>query len=236
MNLVEKFNRHESLVAFGTFAINRKQKKYFNILETIWSKLAVIIVTGGDLMSNSNVASRFEEIYRKTEKAVLTFITVKCGRVADINDIFQDTYLELYQIMLKRGVEYITNERALVLKIARQKVSKYYSLMDRLKMFTSISTKDEYGEEVNLTDTEADSFLLEEFVVNQMMLDTVRQLIEKKPEDVKRIFYLYYDVELKISEIANELSMSESSVKNKLYRTLNELKNQLEREVPGNER
>ena len=187
-------------------------------------------------MSNPNIASRFEEIYRNTEKAVLTFITVKCGRVADINDIFQDTYLELYQILLKRGVEYITNERALVLKIARQKVAKYYSLMDRLKQFTSFATKDGYGEEVNLTDTEADGFLLEEFVVNQMTLDTVRQLIEKKPEDVKRIFYLYYDVELKISEIAKELSMSESSVKNKLYRTLKDLKNQLEREVSGNER
>ena len=175
-------------------------------------------------MQSSDVASRFEEIYHTTNKAVLTYITVKCGRVADISDLFQDTYLELYQILLKNGPEYVTNEKALALKIAKRKISKYYSLKEKMKNFISAAVVQDDGSEVDLTEYEADPFLLEEYVVNQVLLDSIRQLIQNKPEDIKKIFYLYYDVGLKISEIANELSISESSVKNKLYRTIKDLR------------
>ena len=181
-------------------------------------------------MSNPNTASRFDEIYNSTNKTVLTFITAKCGRVADINDIFQDTYLELYQLLNKRGADYVTNEKALVLRIAKRKVAKYYSLMERLKIFVSITTTNEDGEEIELPELEADTFLTEDFTINQMMFETVRKAIEQKPETVKKVFYLFYDVGLTIPEIAKELSISESSVKNNLYRTIKELRNLLNKE------
>ena len=181
-------------------------------------------------MSNPNTASRFDEIYNSTHKAVLTFITAKCGRVADISDIFQDTYLELYQLLDKRGVDYVTNEKALVLRIAKRKVAKYYSLMERLKIFVSMTTANEDGEEIDLSELEADTFLTEDFTINQMMFESVRKAIEQKPEVVKKVFYLFYDVGLTIPEIAKELSISESSVKNNLYRTINELRNILNKE------
>jgi RNA polymerase sigma-70 factor (ECF subfamily) len=59
------------------------------------------------------------------------------------------------------------------------------------------------------------------------MLDSAGQFLTTKPEDVQKIFYLMYDVGLSISEIAQALSISESNVKNKLYRTLKELRNLL---------
>ena len=102
-------------------------------------------------MSNPDAASRFDEIYNSTNKAALAFITAKCGRVADIGDIFQDTYLELYQLLIKRGADYVTNEKALVLRIAKQKISKYYSLAERLKTFVSMTTTDEDGKEVEIS-------------------------------------------------------------------------------------
>ena len=40
---------------------------------------------------------------------------------------------------------------------------------------------------------------------------------------MKKVFYLFYDVGQTIPEIARALSMSESNVKHKLYRTLKEL-------------
>ncbi len=46
-----------------------------------------------------------------------------------------------------------------------------------------------------------------------------------------KIFYLYFAMGLKISEIAKELKMTESNVKNKIYRTLKELKKYLGKEV-----
>ena len=178
-------------------------------------------------MSNPDIASRFDEIYNSTNKTVLAFITAKCGHTADINDIYQDTYMELYQVLSRRGADYVTNEKALVLLIAKRKVARYYSLLERLRIFITVNAVNEDGEEVILSDFDADAFLFEDFSVSQDLLDTARQYIHSKSEAVQKVFYLMYGVDLSISEIAQALSISESNVKNKLYRTLKELRNLL---------
>ena len=178
-------------------------------------------------MSNPNIASRFDEIYDSTNKAVLAYITAKCGHTADIGDIYQDTYMELYQVLNRRGADYVTNAKALTLRIAKRKIARYYSLLERLRIFVSMNTANEDGEEIPLSDFEAGAFVTEDFAVKQADLETARQFIQSKPEDMQKVFYLMYDVDLSILEIAQTLSMSESSVKNKLYRTLKELRNLL---------
>ena len=178
-------------------------------------------------MSNPNTASRFDEIYNSTNKAVLAFITAKCGRITDVGDIFQETYMELYRVLDKRGADYVTNEKALVMRLAKQKISKHYSLIERLRIFVSMTTENDNDDEVDLSDFEADGLSTEDLVVNSVMFEDVKQIIKSKPEDVQKVFYLMYDVGLTISEIAEALSITESSVKNKLYRTLKELRNLL---------
>ena len=178
-------------------------------------------------MVDPSIALRFNEIYDSTNKAVLAFITAKCCNTYDIQDIMQDTYVELYKLIVKRGVDYIKNDKAIMLRIAKQKLYRYYSLMDRLRMFVPMTKTNEEGEEIDLPDIEADAFLTEDFITNQIMLDNVRHFIQGKPQDVKKVFYLFYDVEQSIPEIAKALSMSESNVKHKLYRTLKELRNLL---------
>ena len=175
-------------------------------------------------MVDPSITSRFNEIYDSTNKAVLSFVTVKCGNTADIRDIVQDTYMELYQLLQKRGVDYIKNSKAMVLRIAKQKISRHYSLMERLRLWIPLFVKNENGDEAPLPDLEDQSFLTEDFVTDQILLEKARKLIQQKPEDVKKIFYLFYDVGQSIPQIAQVLSMSESSVKNKLYRTLKELR------------
>lgn len=175
-------------------------------------------------MADTDAVSRFEELYNSTERAVLAYITAKCGRTADIADIFQDTYLELFQVLQKRGADYVENPKAFVLRLAKQKIARHYSLLSRLRSTVSLTAAGENGEEVDLTDLQADAFLTEDFTVSQALLETARQLILQKPEDVKKVFYLYYGLGLTIPEIARELDMGESGVKNKLYRTLKELR------------
>jgi RNA polymerase sigma-70 factor (ECF subfamily) len=177
-------------------------------------------------MSNPNTTSRFDEIYDSTNKAVLAFITAKCGRITDVGDIFQETYMELFRILSKRGVGYITNEKALVMRLAKQQIARHYSLMERLRIFVS-ATLAEDNDEADFTDLEADVFLTEDIAVDNVMYETARQFIKSKPEDVQKVFYLMYDVGLTIPEIAQTLSIKESGVKNKLYRTLKELRNLL---------
>jgi RNA polymerase sigma-70 factor (ECF subfamily) len=154
---------------------------------------------------------------------VLAFITAKCRYTADIGDIFQDTYMELYQVLSKREADYVKNDKAFVLRIAKRKIARYYSLLERLKIFVPMTATNEDGEEFELSDLEADAFLTEDFVVNQALLEAAQQFLQKKPEAVKKVFYLFYDVGLTIPEIAERLAMRESNVKNKLYRTIKEL-------------
>jgi len=175
-------------------------------------------------MSNPNVASRFDEIYDSTSKPVLALITAKCGNTADIRDIYQETYMELYQVLSKRGVDYVTNDKALVLRIAKRKVARYYSLVERLRNFISASITTDNYDEADLFDIESDAFLTEDFTIKQDILEVAKQHIQSKPEDVQKVFYLMYDVDLSIAEIAQVLGISESNVKNKLYRTLKEIR------------
>ena len=175
-------------------------------------------------MVDPNITLRFNEIYDSTYTTVLSYVTAKCSNTADIQDIMQDTYVELYKILTKRGVEYIKNEKALCLRVAKQKLSRHYTLLERLKMFVSMSGTNNDGKEAEAMDYEDESFLLEDFMVNQLMLDEVRRIVGQKPLDVKKVFYLFYDTGHSIPEIAQLLSISESNVKHKLYRTLKELR------------
>lgn len=179
-------------------------------------------------MRSSDIASRFDEIYGATSRAALALITARCARTADIADIYQDTYLEVYRALCRRGTGYVANDRAFVLRIARQKLSRHYALSERLRMFVPMTGKNREGEEFDVSDLEVDAFLTEDFAVDHILLKEARAMIRQKPEDVKKVFYLFYDVGLRIPEIARLLGMGESSVKNKLYRTLKELRNLLE--------
>jgi len=175
-------------------------------------------------MPDPDIASRFDEIYDSTSKAVLGYITAKCGRTADINDIFQDVYLELYQVLKKRGADYVKDSGAFVMQITKQKLARHYSLMERLRMFVSMTVSNEDGEAVELLDFDIEEFRVEDFAVDRTLLDSAKEFIRSKPEDIKRVFYLYYDLDMKIPEVAQMLGISESNVKNKLYRTLKELR------------
>ena len=72
---------------------------------------------------------------------------------------------------------------------------------------------------------ELDSVPIDELVCSRDLAARVYTYLSSKPTDVKKVFYLYYSLDLTIPEIAKQLSMSESNVKNKLYRTLKEMRN-----------
>ncbi len=152
------------------------------------------------------------------------YITAKCSNTADIIDIFQETYMELYSVIAKRGENYIENKEAFVMKLARQKVSRYYSLLDRLKAVLPLAYPSRDGEEFDRSGLDIHSFSVEDNIVNEALIEQVNTFLSSKPEVIKKIFYLFYQMELTIPEIATHLSMSESNVKNRLYRTLKELR------------
>lgn len=175
-------------------------------------------------MMDSDIVSHFEVIYDETYTKVLRFVMAKCSDTADIEDIVQETYLELYQLMKQRGVDYIVNEEAMVIQLAKQKIYKHYSLRDRLKNIVPIRLKNEGGEGFDLSELDVDVFLEERINFQQIKLLEARQWLARKDLHTKKIFYLFYDQDLTIKEIAALLNLTESNVKHKLYRTLKELR------------
>jgi len=130
----------------------------------------------------------------------------------------------------------VTDGKALVFKIAKRKLARNYSMLKRLQIFVSMTITVKDGdsenetEEMEISGADMDLYLTdntEDYVVNQILLENSRKFIQQKPADIKKIFYLFYDVGLTIPEIAKELSLTESNVKNKLYRTVKEIQNLL---------
>jgi len=182
------------------------------------------ITVGGDLMTNLSAASRFDEIYDETSRPLLAFITSKCKNTSDISDIFQDTYLELYKVLENRGIDHIKNPRAFVFRIATRKIYRYYTILERVKHFLSLSAEDDEGSDCEPFDVDKNINLLEEIVINQVLYESAKKYILLKRDDIKKVLILFYDFEMTIPEIAKMLGISESNVKNKLYRTIKELR------------
>lgn len=54
--------------------------------------------------------------------------------------------------------------------------------------------------------------------------ELVWKYLKKKNNNIAKIIYLYYYEDFTIKEIANSLNLTESNVKNYIYRTLKELR------------
>lgn len=69
-----------------------------------------------------------------------------------------------------------------------------------------------------------DDFDLEKYVIQKETWKVIwKELKKMKNQQIPKIFYLVYREGLKISEVADELNVSDSYVKNCLYRTIRQL-------------
>lgn len=158
----------------------------------------------------------FNEIYDSTYRATLIYVTAKCNNTEDISDIMQETYTELYTVILQKGTDYVKEPSAFVRRIAKSKVYRHYSLFARIRDNIAVTELDEV-----LTE---DSFDLENTVIDKLTAEKAEEYIFSKPQITQKIFCMYFSLDMTISEISEALSVGESYVKNRLYRTLRELR------------
>ncbi len=152
----------------------------------------------------------------------------KCSNIEDVNDLVQDTYVELYNILKKKQKIYLENCQSFVIGIAKKKIQKYYGLLYRLKNHNIYQVE---NEEIELPD----DWDLEVETIKKLSAEAVWNYIKSKNIKTVKVFYLYYCTEIKISQIAKELNMSESNVKNILYRTIKDIKENVKIEGDINE-
>ena len=171
---------------------------------------------------------KFEKIYKDTYDYLLKFIVIKCYNINDVNDIIQDTYIELYKI-LKKNKKQIQNMDSFICGIAINIIKRYYYKKNKIVILLN------NDEENDISNTIPDDFNIEENLINKENTERIWEYIENKDIHTIKIFYLYFRFYEKISDIAKELNLSESTVKNKLYRTLKEIKKNFEKEEDKNE-
>lgn len=168
----------------------------------------------------------FEQIYQETYNRVLRFIVIKCNNIDDVNDIIQDSYIEFLKILKKKKLLKIDNINNYIVGVANNIIKRHYH-----KKKNSVVTffKDE---EIEIKD----DFDLEQSIITKENVKDVWEYIKSKDIVTTKIFYLYFVLELKISEISTELNINESTIKSRIYRTLKEIKNNTRKDVIDDEK
>ena len=164
---------------------------------------------------------KFNDIYDKTNLYLLKYIIIKCHNINDTSDIMQETYLELWKILNKKELV-DKNIKSYLIGIANNKIKKHYSLISRIK---TISLFEKNDKDIELIDILEDDLNIDNIIIEKVTWDTIWKYIKnKKNQDIPKVFYLYYEMDLSIKEIALSLNVSESYIKHMIYRTLKELK------------
>ena len=167
-------------------------------------------------MTSQKNLKLFDKVYDKTYSGILKFIIIKCHNVNDANDIIQEVYFEFWKILNKKEIDE-KNINSFLIGIAINKVKKHFTLIQRIKTISIFNEEDKY-------DDIASDIDIEKIIINKDEWESVWNYIKnKKNQNIPKIFYLYYVLDLSIKEISNELEVSESYVKNNMYRTLKEL-------------
>ncbi len=162
----------------------------------------------------------FNKVYGETFRAVSRFVVSKCGSIQDSEDIVQNVYTRFYQRIAKKGYDDIESAEAFLINIAKFECRNYFGSIRKNSVATSFS---EYTEE-QMVEIEAEMSreqkALEDVIGNEVLAKQIFDDIARDDPVIGRIFYLHFVCDMKLEEIAGELDLTLSSVKNKLYRTI----------------
>lgn len=163
----------------------------------------------------------FEFLYNNTYKSILKYTICHCRNLDDVNDIIQDTYTELYQTIVNKKYINLDNAESYIIGIVKNKIKGHYA---SLKINYQMETENPNFDQLN--DNEID---IEQDIITKDNVLQVWNYLKSKNELTAKIFYLYYVIDIPIKEIAEGLELTESNVKNHLYRTQKELKDKFKK-------
>ena len=157
-------------------------------------------------MTGQKALDKFDVVYNESYKDISRYVVLNANNIGDVKDILQNIYLEVYKNIDK------VNDKNYVFGIAKNVLKKYY----RFKFLRKDDTE--------ITDNIKSNINLEKTVMDKFDTELVWKYLKKKNNNIAKIIYLYYYEDFTIKEIANSLNLTESNVKNYIYRTLKELR------------
>ncbi|PKM62544.1 MAG: hypothetical protein CVU97_04715, partial [Firmicutes bacterium HGW-Firmicutes-21] len=124
--------------------------------------------------------------------------------------------------------DYIKDSTAFVMNLAKRKLSRHYTLAERLKQFLPLHKDDDETDPID----EIGGFEFEDDLIDELMLNDVWRIILCTDEQTRQIFHMRYIQNDSLDTIANNLCIPLHTVRNKLYRTLEEIKRHFEKGEP----
>lgn len=171
-------------------------------------------------MEQNNIEEVLTNIYNITYDDVLRYVVSKCRSSSDIPDLMQNIYLNFYKALKKRRE--ILEPKKYLIRIARNEIYKHYGILkiaqNYVPVFSSNDEMDFQSFECNLK--------VESDYESNLLCREIWSYLENKDLLTFKIFALYFKNDLKIKDISKSLNISESTVKNRLYRTMNEMNNE----------
>ena len=181
-------------------------------------------------MSTHILLKKFNEIYKQTYQNTLKYIIIHCSNLEDVNDLLQDIYIEVYKNLQKKKQKEIINMDSYIIGIAKNILKKYYRFKYKANNIISINEQQEDKLVICLNE----DIDLELDIITKENVEYIWKYLKNKDIRIAKIFYLYYCLDMKISDIAYEMQLKESATKNYIYRTIKELKNNLKEESGEN--
>lgn len=172
--------------------------------------------------------------YIRTRRALIIKSLIECKSgltLEKIRDRLEiQTISELFTVV-KDDIDGLINIGLNIEKIGE----KYYfndEINDFIIPIIENSEKSEFTQE---KDNLREKFDLEANIITKNNVAKVWKYLKQKDLITAKIFYLYFAVDLKITEISKDLELNESNIKNRIYRTLKELKRYLGKDVDRND-
>lgn len=99
-------------------------------------------------MSTHKLLKKFEKIYHETYAYTLKYIICKCNALNDVDDIIQETYIELYKVI--QNNRKIDNYQSYIITIAKNKIIKYYGFNKKIDTISIFQEKDDKSYTIDL--------------------------------------------------------------------------------------
>lgn len=158
----------------------------------------------------------FNEFYNNTYNTTLKYTICNCNNLDDVNDLIQDSYLDIYNKILKKKCIVIENPEAYMIGVLKKKIR--WSKLKNNNLNIIHKEKEEFE------NIQYDTLDLDYILITRENVFEIWNYIKSKNQLTAKVFYLYYILDMSIKEISIDLQISESNTKNYLYRTKKEIK------------
>ncbi len=168
-------------------------------------------------MSNKVLEKMLLEAYQSHSESIFRFILFKIDNRERALDLAQETFMKTWIHISKNGE--LKNTRAFLYKVAGNLVIDEYRKRGKKDFNTdSLEAMSEDGFEPSATIDELDS------ITNKLDGEKLMELVQTLPEMYSDILFMKYNEDLSISEMADNLEVSQNVVSVRLNRAIKKLR------------